>query len=237
MGDRWLAPSEARIRVIANERNLFGCFTGAVAFGGTAGVTGMSANFVNGVLSGVSVTPTVVGSNLTLTVNDGLGHAATATFNVQSAYLGWASSAGNGFENTFTDTALTSNPDADNLTNLQEFAFGMDPTSSTTRTLAFDLGGEVTQPGVPVLRFAETKYHAVFARRKDYVSAGLTYTAEFSADLKIWTPFDSGFGSVLTAVGSSDLEAVSIQFPNTVPVQSGGAVQVPKFFRVGVSGN
>ena len=54
-------------------------FSGTVAFGGTAGVTGTSASFTGGVLNDVSVTPMVRGSNLTVTVDDGAGHTGTAT--------------------------------------------------------------------------------------------------------------------------------------------------------------
>ena len=69
-------------------------FTGTVTFGGTGGFTGTSASFISGVLTNVSVTPTVAGSNLTLTVNDGAGHTGSttiATINpAQSAYETWA---------------------------------------------------------------------------------------------------------------------------------------------------
>ncbi|MCX6877748.1 MAG: DUF5703 domain-containing protein [Verrucomicrobia bacterium] len=54
-------------------------FSGTVAFGGTAGVTGTSPGFTSGVLNGVSVTPMVGGSNLTVTVDDGAGHTGSAT--------------------------------------------------------------------------------------------------------------------------------------------------------------
>lgn len=213
-------------------------FTGTVTFGGTAGITGTSANFVGGVLSGLNLTPTVSGNSLTFTVNDGAGHTGLATFNVQSAaYSGWINTGASQFENTFTDTALTSNPDGDSLNNLQEFAFGMDPTTPTTSALSFDVGGEVTEPGVPLLRFAASQYSAVFARRKDHASAGLTYTAEFSADLKVWESYDASTGTVLTGAGPGALEAVSLEFPATVPVYGGGAEQAPKFFRVGVEEN
>ncbi|MES2981164.1 MAG: InlB B-repeat-containing protein [Verrucomicrobiota bacterium] len=128
------------------------------------------------------------------------------------------------------------NPDGDSLKNIQEYAFGMNPNSSTMPSLTFIVAGEVTQAGIPVLRYASSKYHAVFARRKDYVAAGLTYTVQFSADLKAWTPSSAGLG-ILTGAGSSELEAVSIEFPTTVPVDGGGAEQAPKFFRVGVEEN
>lgn len=65
-------------------------FTGTVTFGGTAGITGTSASFVDGVLSGVSVTPTVKGIGLTFTVNDGAGHTGSATFDVQSVFVNWS---------------------------------------------------------------------------------------------------------------------------------------------------
>jgi methionine-rich copper-binding protein CopC len=69
-------------------------FTGTVTFGGTGGFSGTSANFVDGVLSGVSVMPTMAGSDLTLTVNDGAGHAGSATIAIinpmTTAYESWA---------------------------------------------------------------------------------------------------------------------------------------------------
>ncbi|MES2981163.1 MAG: Calx-beta domain-containing protein [Verrucomicrobiota bacterium] len=193
---------------------------------------------------GVSdMTPTDDSAIITLSVDDSISDDAYDPLVNQSVtvtcvdndlkYNTWTSES---YARPFTDTATTANPDGDNLINLQEFAFGMDPTLSTTNALGFVVGGEVTQPGVPVLRFAASKYHAVFARRKDYVAAGLTYTAEFSADLKVWTSSAAGL-SVLTVAGPSQLEAVSIEFPTTVPIQGSVTEQAPKFFRIGVQNN
>jgi hypothetical protein len=70
-------------------------FTGTVTFGGTGGFTGTSANFTSGVLTGVSVTPTAAGSNLTLTVDDDSGPSigsATIT-TIQTQYQLWAGGA------------------------------------------------------------------------------------------------------------------------------------------------
>ena len=61
-------------------------FTGTVGYGGTAGVTGTSGNFVNGVLSGVSVTPTAAGSGKTFTVTVGTV-TSTSTFDVNPGAL------------------------------------------------------------------------------------------------------------------------------------------------------
>jgi autotransporter-associated beta strand protein len=69
-------------------------FTGTVTFGGTGGFTGTSANFVAGVLSGVIVTPTVAGGNLTFTVNDGASHTGSTTITtIQTQYQFWAGGA------------------------------------------------------------------------------------------------------------------------------------------------
>ncbi|MCX6120382.1 MAG: T9SS type A sorting domain-containing protein [Ignavibacteriales bacterium] len=56
-------------------------FTSTVSYSGTAGITGTSAAFTSGVLSGVSVTPTVAGTGMTFIVT-GSGKTGTATFNV-----------------------------------------------------------------------------------------------------------------------------------------------------------
>ena len=54
-------------------------FTTTVTYSGTAGITGTSAAFTAGQLTGVSVTPTVAGSNLTFIVS-GSGKTGTNTF-------------------------------------------------------------------------------------------------------------------------------------------------------------
>ncbi|MCH7228220.1 Ig-like domain-containing protein [Haloferula sp. A504] len=73
-------------------------FTGTVDFGGTGGFSGTSASFVDGVLSGVSVTPTVAGSDLTFTVTDSGGASiGTATITkIRTIFEDW--SGGLGFD-------------------------------------------------------------------------------------------------------------------------------------------
>ena len=87
--------------------------------------------------------------------------------------------------------------------------------------------------GLPILAGPSGGYKAVFIRRKDHVSAGLTYAVQFSCDLIQWTP--SGLGlQVETGAGSSGAyEAVSVPFPAQVPLQAGGT-DTPKFFRVSI---
>jgi autotransporter-associated beta strand protein len=205
-------------------------FTGTVTFGGTAGITGASASFVAGVLTGVSVTPTVAGVDLTLTVDDGFSHTGSSTFTVRSVFNSWASGSGLSGGNA----VYGANPDGDSLTNLQEFAFGMNPNSPVLGQISYVSGGAATA-GVPMLEKAGAIYRAVFARRKDYQAAGISYEVSFSADLTRWTPV--GTAPVrLSAVNADPVEAVSIDFPDSVALQEGGSA-TPRFFRVAVTGN
>jgi hypothetical protein len=66
-------------------------FSGTVTFGGTGGFSGTSANFNGGVLTDVSVIPTVAGSDLTFTVDDGEGHTGMAIIHtIGTKYVSWA---------------------------------------------------------------------------------------------------------------------------------------------------
>ena len=70
-------------------------FTGTVTFGGSGGFSGSSASFVAGVLSGVSVTPTAAGEDLTLTVDDGSGHTGSTTITkIRTLYEEWSGEQG-----------------------------------------------------------------------------------------------------------------------------------------------
>ena len=115
----------------------------------------------------------------------------------------------------------------------------MNPSSPTTQTLTYTPGGGISSPGPPVIvNFAAagqiTDFRAVFVRRKNRVSAGLSYTVHFSADLGLWTT--SATTPTVLSNDPGDLEVVSVPYPTSVGLQSGGSAS-PKFFRVGVSSN
>lgn len=120
-------------------------------------------------------------------------------------------------------------PDGDGIVNLLEYAFGTDPTVSSTGPLVHS-GGVLTTPGQPILEEDGGVYYAVFGRRADYLDAGLTYTAEFSSALSAWTPT-----AVVPTVIATDgeIDVVRVPFLNLVPSDSGP--QKPTFFRVEVS--
>lgn len=181
---------------------------------------------------------TVAGTyTLRLIANDGVSEVSddiVVTVSNLTPYQIWT---GGTFTNNFTDTALTSNPDGDNLTNLQEFAFGTDPTSSVIAPLTYVPNG-TTNPGIPILENAGTtqspSYRAVFARRKDHGIASISYEVQFSANLEYWKASSSGL-TILSGISSASVEAVSIPYPTTVPLSSAETEHAaPKFFRVAV---
>ena len=150
---------------------------------------------------------------------------------VQSLYTAWS---GGTFENPLGNTNVDADPDGDGWTNFMEYAFGSDPTVTNAGQIAYQEGANVTKPGGPlVLREmnGETQvFRAVFGRRKDFLSAGLTYTAQFSADMQTWTNSVVA-PTVLTGVeNSAPVDAVSVPFPDLVPAV--GGEKKPTFFRV-----
>lgn len=146
---------------------------------------------------------------------------------VNSVYESWA---GEGFAKPLTQILPGDDQDLDGLSNLLEFAFGTDPTIPTPGLLAYS-GGTVIAPGQPLIVDEAGNFHAVFARRKDYVAAGLTYTPQFSADLSPdWTTSSSIPGPEAT---NGIIDAVKIPFPATVPTPGGD--KEARFFRVGVT--
>ncbi|GEP45446.1 HYR domain-containing protein [Brevifollis gellanilyticus] len=94
--------------------------------------------------------------------------------------------------------------DNDGLTNLEEFAFGFNPTKSRRDGLSYQ--GNVIVPGLPVAN----PLSAMFVRRKDYAAAGLTYTVEMSPDLSFWNPATTP-PTVLADDGLH--EVLSVPFP------------------------
>ena len=109
--------------------------------------------------------------------------------------------------------AAGANPDGDTLTNLQEFAFGTDPLQSSGGTVQWT-GSTMLAAGQPVLFASGTagsfNYYAVFARRKDFAAAGLTYIVEFSGDLATWMASTS---TPLVLADDGTIQVVSVPYP------------------------
>lgn len=124
--------------------------------------------------------------------------------------------------------ADTANPDGDAYNNLLEFAFGTNPTVNQSTQIVVNSG--VITPGAPTTSVVNTgtgvDFRALFGRRKDYVTSGLSYTVEFSADLTSWTA-STATPAILADNGT--LQAVTVPYPLFV----GG--KKARFFRVSVT--
>lgn len=75
------------------------------------------------------------------------------------------------------------------MTNLEKFAFNLNPLISDTRHLTVGGGGTAGLPG-GVLSGAVLRLE--FLRRKASTSPGITYTAQFGSDLAGWTDIPVG---------------------------------------------
>jgi hypothetical protein len=130
-----------------------------------------------------------------------------------------------------TVAGADANPDADGLTNFQEYAFGLDPSQGFGGVLRWS-GSNLLERGVPTPFASGTAgsftFRAVFARRKDFAAAGLSYTVEFSGDLGTWRASTST-PSVLADDGV--IQAVSVPYPFFVNGKKA------TFFRVRVQSN
>ena len=155
---------------------------------------------------------------------------------LENSYMIWASGS---FTNPFTETGLTQNPDGDALNNLQEFAFGTDPTVAYSGPIIYVPGGDVTTPGSPVaVNFGVGEgvdFRAVFGRRKDYATVGLTYTVQFSAGLDLWVNSPDSPTLLTGATSAGDVDAVSVPYPLFITTPRGA--EKPTFFRIFVSSN
>ena len=157
----------------------------------------------------------------------------TTAFGTQ--YNGWVSGS-----TSLTGTAANpdADPDSDGVTNMMEYALGTNPQSgsSGTNAIAYE-GASVTAHGQPIQQDLSpgtggVDFRAVFGRRKDASSAGLTYTMQFSADNSHWE--NSTATQVDVLASDATIEAVSVPYPLFIPM-TGGGYKKPTFFRVGVS--
>ncbi|MCX6879988.1 MAG: fibronectin type III domain-containing protein [Verrucomicrobia bacterium] len=145
---------------------------------------GLSFNLTN-----VSVSD---GSNFDFLLYGGPGGASFISGKILCAsvppaqgYVTWANGP---FAHPFTDTDPTHDPDGDGMTNFQEFAFGLDPTT----------GASVNPITVPL---DKTSRQFSYTR---YAASGLSYTVWTSADLQAW----AGPATVTENVGTPDRNGV-----------------------------
>lgn len=202
-----------------------------IALGGTGGTLAAGESTIVTVsIDNAASALAVGGYNETVTfsntTNNNGNTSRGVNLTVISAYKNWIDGA---FKQPLLDAEPKSDPDNDGLSNLLEFAFGTDPTISTTARIVYS-GGVVTQTGQPAIIRENGVFKAVFARRKNHASAGLAYSAEFSADLSAeWLASQTPPSTVAT---DGAIDAVVIPFPGMIPTSEGP--KEARFFRVRV---
>ncbi|MES2922576.1 MAG: hypothetical protein V4819_13575 [Verrucomicrobiota bacterium] len=111
-------------------------------------------------------------------------------------------------------------PGANGLANLLNFSFDLNPAAASRNELSYT--GNVITPGGITTQTVSGTPTAKFIRRADYVAAGLTYNAQFSADLSNWET-DNTTPTVLATDGVNEVAGLNY------PLLSGGAKA--RFFR------
>jgi autotransporter-associated beta strand protein len=144
-----------------------------------------------------------------------------------SLYDAWADGT---FVPPLTAKLPSDDQDGDSLTNLQEYAFGTQPTVSTGE-IAYS-GETLTTPGAPKIVTAAGTYSMVFGRRADYVAAGLTYTVQFSTALEAWVDNNDETNPPVQVATDGTINAMSVPYPDRIETLSGP--RKPTFSRVKV---
>jgi hypothetical protein len=122
---------------------------------------------------------------------------------------------------------MSGNTDGDTLDNLQEYAFGTDPSRAQVRNVE-EIDGLLASRGAPNVRVTTTpdfQFRGLFGRRIGHASLGISYRPQFSADLINWV--DANNAPVKIA-DDGEIEVVSVLAPAMINGQPA------RFFRVGV---
>jgi len=173
----------------------------------------------DGTLSGTPLSGDVGVNDFIVDVTDGVAVAIQAALKItveltsMESYNAWA---GGGFVNPFLDADPSSNPDGDSMNNLQEFAFGTDPTVNDSVSLVAD--GSVNGLPVTVSNDGGVTFEFIFLRRKDHGAAGsLTYTPQFSSDLVAYYNSEALPTLVPNSDGGADYEVVTVPYLGILP--------------------
>ena len=128
------------------------------------------------------------------------------------------------------EIASAGDDDGDSITNLLEFAFGTDPAGGASGPAPTQVvNGTITRHGTPAT-FAATGggMQALFGRRNDWSSAGLSYAVQFSADLSAW---ETSTTTLTVIADDGEIEAVTVPYPTLI-----GGLEA-RFFRLSVTLN
>jgi 2',3'-cyclic-nucleotide 2'-phosphodiesterase (5'-nucleotidase family) len=111
-----------------------------------------------------------------------------------------------------------SDGDNDGLSELQEFAFGLNRNTPDNAGLSANIpNGTLTARGTPTIYSAPTQvgqdFRYVFMRVKNAASVGITYTPQFSNDMSEGSWENRGDLPVTVIASDGDYELVSVKYP------------------------
>lgn len=161
---------------------------------------------------------------VTHSVSGGTVISSNASLTVQSIFDSWKVANFGSASNP--NAASNADPEGDGIINAMEFSFGLNPNASDSGPLMWNATALISH-GMPVPGVESTptgvNRHAVFIRRHDWMAAGLTYTVQFSYDLRTWED-NTATPTVIASDATHD--AVSVPYPPLMNQGSAG------FFRV-----
>jgi parallel beta-helix repeat protein len=128
---------------------------------------------------------------------------STASLTTSVGYFNWQQS----FGWSASASLPNADPNGNGVSNLLEYALGLDPLSTTPPTLPV-VGWDTTTPDGPWL---------TFTYRRNKSAMDLTYVVQTSTDLVTWTSILPNTTSVISTDASSDLLRIAIQ---TSPAES-----------------
>ncbi len=122
------------------------------------------------------------------------------------------------------------NGDHDPYSNLEEFAYGLNPLILDRPLVIGGDGASLFREGGPVITLridgGGVDFRVTFLRPRNHESLGLSYVPRFSADLENW--FDAP-GDPIVLATEGELELVTVQFPLLTP-----EIRKARFFSLAV---